>query len=60
MDMRAKFSVTIESKTSDFMCETWQEALSMFIDHMNDSGFTVDEKRRLAIIEIARSGKVTI
>jgi len=60
MDMRATFEFKVDGKEFTFQCETWQEAIANLMENMNEAGFTVDEKRRLAINELARSGKVTI
>lgn len=60
MDMRSTFEFVVNGKSFSTECETWQEAVSFVMESMNDAGFTVDETRKIAINELARSGKVTI
>lgn len=60
MDMRTDFEFKIDDKTFSTKVETWQEAVEFFLESANEAGFTVDELRRKAIVEIARTGKVTL
>jgi hypothetical protein len=62
MDMRTKFSFVIDDDNEDivYMCETWQDALGEFITAMQVDGFTIDEKRKRQIIELAKFGRVTV
>jgi hypothetical protein len=62
MDMRTKFRFVIDDDNEDilYMCETWQDALPEFIGAMQADGFTIDEKRKRQIIELAKFGRVTV
>jgi hypothetical protein len=62
MDMRTKFRFVIEDDNEDivYMCETWQDELSEFTGAMQVDGFTIDEKRKRQIIEMAKFGRVTV
>jgi hypothetical protein len=60
MDMRTNFIVRIEDNEHGYTVETWQDALDEFLTHCQQSGFTIDEKRKRQIIELAKFGRVTV
>jgi hypothetical protein len=62
MDMRTKFRFVIDDDNEDivYMCKTWQDELGEFITAMQVDGFTIDEKRKRQIIELAKFGRVTV
>ena len=60
MDMRTDFSINIDGREFEFKAETWQEAMSNFLDALNNSGFVIDAKRQERLVELATSGSVTV
>lgn len=60
MDMRTEFSFVIDGNDHTTKVETWQEALSDLMNAMQSNGFTIDDKRKKQIVELAKFGRVTV
>jgi len=60
MDMRSNFKLNVDGKEFEFTCETWQDAMDLFLKSLNQSGFLIDEVRHQRLVQLAMSGQVTI
>lgn len=60
MDMRTHFQFKIDEDVSECRVDSWQQAVEEFMSAMQQNGFTIDEKRKRQIVELAKFGRVTV